>query len=135
MIIVLDTNILYKSPFKNPSFVALFDLLSRSENDMLVIPQLVIDETVNKCREAITAIQLVLEQQSREFQQWTGERLSLPLTNDKIQVTIAKYEQTLKDTLRRAGATIRSYPTTSHEQLVAKCLARRRPFSEYGQKG
>jgi PIN domain len=89
MIIVLDTNILYKSPLKNPSFVALFDLLSHSENDTLVIPQLVIDEAGNKCREAIAKIQRVLKQQSQEFQQWTGERLSLLLTDDEIQSTIA----------------------------------------------
>jgi hypothetical protein len=115
--------------------VALFDLLSRSENDTLVIPQLVIDEETNKCREAIAKIQHVLKQQLQEFQRWTGEGLSLPVTDDKVQSTIATYEQTLKDTLLRTGATIRSYPTTSHEQLVAKCLARKRPFSEDRQKG
>lgn len=135
MIIVLDTNILYKSPFKNPSFMALFDLLLRSENDTLVIPQLVIDEAVNKCREALGEIRLGLEHQSREFQKWTGEKLSLSLINDKIEDTIAAYEQTLRQTLRQVGAIICPYPKTSHEQLVAKCLSRRKPFSENGQNG
>ena len=135
MIIVLDTTILYRSPFKNSSFVALFDLLSRSKDNSLVIPQLVIDEVGNKCREAIAKIQHVLKQQLQEFQRWTGERLSSPVTDDKVESAMATYERTLKDTLLRAGATIRSYPTTSHEQLVAKCLARKRPFSEDGQKG
>src|SRR6266496_3406892 len=116
MITVLDTNILHKSPFGNPSFVALFDLLSRSKNDTLVIPQLVIEEETNKCREAIVKIQRTLKQQSQDFQQWTGKRLSLSLTDDEIQSTIATYGQTLKDHLLRAGATIRRYPTISHEQ-------------------
>src|SRR5260370_1248834 len=135
MIIVLDTNIVYKSRFKSPLFEALLDWLSRSEDDSLIIPQFVIDEAVNKCREAIVKIQLDLKRQLKELQEWTGEGLSLSLTDDKIQSTLATYEQTLKDTIRRASATIQPYPAASHEQLVAKCLARKKPFSGDGQKG
>ena len=46
MIIVLDTNIVRRLPFGKPSFIALFDLLARSEDDSLVIPQVVIDEEI-----------------------------------------------------------------------------------------
>jgi PIN domain len=120
---------------KNPSFKALFDLLSRSEDDSLAIPQLVMDEAINNFKEAITKIQSALKSQSREFQLWTGEELLPPGTNDKVQKTIAKYEQDLKDTLLQAGTIIRSYPATSHEQLVTKCLSRKRPFSEDGKEG
>lgn len=135
MIIVLDTNILYESHFEDPSFVALFDLLSRSENDSLVIPQLVIDETLNLCREAIAKIQRTLNQQIQHYHRWLGENLLSPLTDDKVQEAIATYQQNLVVALRRVEAEIRPYPETSHEVLVAKSLARKKPFTEGGQRG
>src|SRR2546428_6718334 len=130
MIIVLDTNILYESHFEDPSFVALFDLLSRSENDSLVIPQLVIDETLNLCREAIAKIQRTMNQQIQHYHRWLGENLLSPLTDDKVQEAITTYQQNLVVALRRVEAEIRPYPETSHEVLVAKSLARKKPFTE-----
>ena len=135
MIIVLDTNILYESHFEDPSFVALFDLLSRSENDSLVIPQLVIDEAVNLCREALARIQRTMTQQIQQYHRWLGENLLSPLTDDKIQEAIATYRHHLIDTFRRVEAEIRTYPVISHEVLVAKSLARKKPFTEDGQRG
>lgn len=135
MIIVFDTNILYESHFEDPSFVALFDLLSRSEDDSLVIPQLVIDETVNLCREAIAKIQRTINQQIQQYHRWLGENLLSPLTDDKVQESIATYQHNLIAALRRVEADIRPYPETSHEILVAKSLARKKPFTEDGQRG
>jgi predicted nucleic acid-binding protein len=135
MIIVLDTNILYESHFEDPSFVALFDLLSRSEDDSLVIPQLVIDETVNLCREAIAKIHKTMNQQIQHYHRWTRENLLSPLTDDKVQVAIATYQQNLNVVLSKVEADIRRYPKTSHEVLVARSLARKKPFTEDGQRG
>jgi predicted nucleic acid-binding protein len=117
MIIVLDTNILYESHFEDPSFVALFDLLSRSEDDSLVIPQLVIDEMVNLCREAIAKIQRTINQQIQHYHRWLGENLLSPLTDDKVQQAIATYQQNLNVALRRVEADIRPYPETSHTAM------------------
>lgn len=72
---------------------------------------------------------------AREFQGWTSKKSSFHLGEEQIREAIAAHDQTLKETMQRVGASIRPYPTISHEVLVAKCLARKKPFTEDGQKG
>lgn len=117
MIIVLDTNIFYASTLRDPSFTALFDFLARSQKASLHIPQLVLDEFINKWKEALDKIKHDLNRPLQDYSRWTGEKLVSPLAADKAEQALAAYESTFKDTLHRVGAVIRPYPTVSHRKV------------------
>src|SRR5574341_149436 len=124
MKVILDTNI-FVSDFMldKPAFRTLLSRLGTA-GLTLYVPRIVWDEAVNKYRE--------------EFEKTSSQMKKLGLTlphlhNSGRDLTTAEeakeeYSRLLQQRLKGVGAAILNYPDISHEKLVSRALARRKPF-------
>jgi hypothetical protein len=128
MDIVLDSNIFcadYK--LEGSAFRVFFGGLPRV-HARLVVPEIVIDEVVNKYRERILELNGDLRRVAHEAARLLGRELVTMLDKEVVDEEVSKYEHYLREQLGKAGATILPYPKTKHQELVRRALDRRRPF-------
>ncbi len=126
MYVVLDTNILVQDFWlKSASSVIFFNALNLVPAKLL-IPEIVLHETINKYKENL--IQLV-EQNLK-----TQNELSNHLKDDfrlppiDIKISTEAYEKYLRSTLQNYNAIILAYPTIDHKDVVKSILERQKPF-------
>jgi hypothetical protein len=132
-IIVLDTSVLI------PDFRlrgVLFRAVLRTAQDLrahIDIPKLVVDEFINKYREEL--------QNScdsmRRYENKIRSLISSPLRERRIDVPgqVALYSDWLRGELSKSNIRSPDYPNMSHELLVKRALAKRKPFDSEGQRG
>jgi hypothetical protein len=94
----------------------------------LLVPQIVLDEVVNKYRERLLTLADDLRRLRHEAQRLLRRDVVQQLSDEALKEEVQRYERYLREQLSTLGATILPYPATSHEQLVRRALARRRPF-------
>lgn len=101
----------------------------------LVVPEIVILETVNKFRESLDADAKKLSDTASKVTQKLGDYVEPPLHSFDVPDHMEAYEAYLRARLTEHGASIPSFPSVSHEEVVRRALARRRPFSQDGRRG
>lgn len=101
----------------------------------LLVPQVAVDEAVNKYREE-------LETPHREWQRASKRLRGLGAIDESevthaldLQAIEANFRQELTEKLTSARAEILPYPSVSHETVVRRALARERPFDAEGKHG
>jgi hypothetical protein len=128
MDVLIDTNVLYSDfrmegpefqMFLNHRHVVPFDLF---------VPEVVIDECVNKYRETVEETISTISDCNRQLKKLELDRYPDIDTSDKL--TLA-YRRDLERIIRLHGRII-PYPRTSHKDLVTRDLARKRPFKKSG---
>jgi hypothetical protein len=100
---------------------------------MLVVPELVIDETLNKWREKteeevekLRVTKKALEAYGLEVQ---------PPSPAEVEARIAKVEEDFRGALSGTNCLVPSYPQASHADVVKRALARDQPFDSRGKDG
>lgn len=128
MIVTIDTNIFVQDFwFENLQSRVFFEghsLLPVS----LYIPELVIDETVNKYKEKLT-------EKVKEYENINRDLNNLRKANQNYEIIdipeeTQKYQQFLTEKLKELNANIIPYPIISHKEIVSKILKRQKPFKK-----
>ena len=128
MKIALDTNVLVQDFwFESPHLkVFLEELLIIPAT--LHIPEIVIDETVNKYKEFLT--EKVTKQSEINSDITTLLKKDLKSTPINIDKATKDYQKFLMNKLNEVNVQILPYPEVEHKEVVKRILERRRPFKK-----
>ena len=108
--------------------------LARAGQIRLVVPELVIRETINKWSEKVTQLERHRTQAISELV--AARALRMPRTKQlNVEAAAASEERRLRELLETAEALVPAIPEVPHESVVARALARRRPFDNEGKDG
>jgi hypothetical protein len=100
---------------------------------VLVVPELVVREVVNKWREFVDKEVDRLAAPVRELEKY---EISVPVPSAaELEDLAAGVESSLRAALSGAGIVVAGFPRTSHEFVVSRALARRQPFDGAGKDG
>jgi predicted nucleic acid-binding protein len=131
--IVLDTSVLVHD-FRLRG--VLFRAVLRTVQDLrdhIYIPKLVIDELINKFREELQSSYDALHSHEDKIIKLTNS--SFRKRRVEVPEQVALYSAWLQSELSRNNIQSLDYPRISHESLVKRALARRKPFCPEGQRG
>jgi hypothetical protein len=130
--VVLDSSILVSDfGMTSGSFEVVLNE-ARNGRIRLVVPEIVILETVNKFRERMEDIRSEIEQQETQLRRLLGaiEPILAPLPS--TAAAVEAYESRLRAKLSQVAALTPSIPNIPHELVVDRALARRKPFARSG---
>lgn len=128
MKVTLDTNILVQDFWlESPQSKVFLDELNIIPAT-LYVPEIVIDETVNKFREFL--IEKTLEQ--KKVNSELSKLLKTEVVNSPIDIKAAsdRYKVFIIDKLNKVNAQILPYPKIDHKDVVRKILERNKPFKK-----
>lgn len=132
MLIIFDTNIIVSDfQMKGTNFQVLFENVRRT-GDRLAIPQIVIDEVLNKFKEKIKEHQINLDKNKNEVKRFTGRDLPITITPELSEELLEEYNVYLNGVIQEKTITILPYPQVPHEYLTKKAIEKKKPFSEKG---
>lgn len=132
MKISIDSNI-FISDFKLRSTrVSIFFDSLNSIPATLHIPEVVIDETVNKYKELLTAKVKSIEQSLKDLNKDLDITRKIP--EIKVNGEVHNYREFLIETLKKYNTEIIAYPEVSHKKVVERIFEKKHPFKS-GEKG
>ena len=135
MIVVLDANVIVADFRLNaPSSRLLIENLTQTGHK-LAVPELVIQEVVNKFSEKVAADVCRLLKLSQSLSRKLGEPVAAGVLPIQVPQHAAAYEEFLRNKLQEHGAMVPDFPNVSHESVVRRALDRRKPFSPDGRRG
>lgn len=131
--IILDTSVLVPD-FRLRGKV--FRAVLRTAQDLrdhIYIPKIVVDELINKFRRELQSYCDSLRSYEDKIKNLTGSHMG----ENRIDVSeqVVTYSDWLQSELSKNGIESIDYPVISHELLVKRALARRKPFCSEGQRG
>lgn len=130
MEIIIDTSILCQDfNISGKAFSRLLEGL-KAIPARLHVPEVVIDETVNKFCEVLAEAQKELQAANDKISRLGVNVHAQAYPNIKAQGEV--YRAELTDRLDKIGAKLVPYPTISHKKVVERDLARMRPFKAKG---
>lgn len=132
MKLVFDSNI-FCSDFwlQKSSFHILFENLERV-NITLCIPQLVLDESVNKYNEMAQAELSKINKSELSLRKTLGIEIDITNSSECVNEATNKYRTWLLNKLKSGKAILLPYPTISHEYLAKRAINKIRPFADNG---
>ncbi len=105
----------------------------------LVVPELVLREAVNLYRREFKAAAKALQTAVRDFGRLAaddvGAQLRGVLADRDGEEATAEYEKRLRDVFEKADGIVAPLPRASHDELITRALAGRRPFDQHGRRG
>jgi len=96
------------------------------------IPEIVLEEVVNKYREYLQGELQELEKTISRLKRITKTDLVFPQESIDLDKATEDYEVFLKDRLTSSKVTLLKYSNSSHKSLIDRALSRRKPFSKTG---
>jgi hypothetical protein len=125
--VLLDTNVLVAN-FQSGNAYKLLIEGARTRQLQLVVPELVLREAANKFRE-------MAAERAREYDKAVSglARLGMQVKakpDPDPAAAAVRYDANLRRTLRDINATIAALPDVTHDALLTKTLARRKPFRD-----
>jgi len=132
MWVVLDTTAILADPrLEGGAFRMLLASARRLHLD-IALPRVVLDEACNYAREQLQDIAVRSEKLSREIEKFTAKRPEPALLVAEALAAATGYRKLLEAKLRAAGVRLLPYPRLAHKAVVARDLARRKPFKRDG---
>lgn len=125
--VVLDTNILVANFRPSNAFKLLLEG-SRSDQIILIVPELVVREAANKYREHLSTKLRDLDKVASALRRF-DIHVEVPL-RDEPEARALLYERNLRGSLTAAGAAIPGLPDVPHAKLLQRALDRRKPFKD-----
>lgn len=135
MIVVLDTTEFFSDlRLRSPNFrlLAAFLSLTRAR---FVVPQVVVDETVNHFREQLAEQVRVAASCQRKIRKLMGDGEWCGVTGIDEVCEVGKYRQFLRDEIKAIGGTITDNDGINVDRLIERALDRRKPFDAQGHRG
>jgi len=133
MKIVLDTNIIFSDFHLTGAKIRNLCESVKSTGDIVYIPEIVIDESINKYRENLQKHKLNIDKGISDFNRLTENDAKNPITDDIVKTELDKFSKHFKKQIIELGIEIIPYPSISHKELVKRDLSRKRPFQESGK--
>lgn len=132
MIVVLDSSILVRDfQMRSAPFQVLFGAFRELENLRVVVPEVVLDETTAKLREAIADAFKKDRQAADALARLLGTEREEK--REPAELTLQDYcRLCLRNRLSSAGCELAPYPEATHREIVDRALARKAPFSSKG---
>ncbi len=135
MIVVLDTTETFGNPrLCGPNFDLLEKYLSRTRSQ-LILPQIVVEETVNHYREQVAERIASATRALRELGRTLGESEVYPPPSIDQSKAIEDYRRYLEKRIQELTGSVIGYGNVQLPNLVARSLGRQRPFDNNGQRG
>lgn len=128
MLVALDTNILVQDFWLDSPHSKVFLEELNVIPATLHIPEIVIDETVNKYREFLT--EKIEEQKKISIDIARLTRREVEKKKVDIEQITKEYKAYLEKKLQSANVQILPYPKIEHRDVVQRILERRRPFKK-----
>ena len=130
LIIVLDTNIFCRDFYARGTQM---QLLLKMGN--IIVPEIVFDETLNKHREKIRDAGSTAQKKVEEYNRLAYDEIKIDF-EEKYADEDTRYETFLTDLLLSHGVyPPEGYPNVEHKIVVARALARKKPFKPDGREG
>lgn len=134
MKVILDTNIIFSDFHLKGARIKNLCESVKSTGDTVHIPEVVVDESINKYREKTRECKLKIDRGISNFKRLTGKDVEdNPISDEFILKESEKYARSFKKQLQELGIKIIPYPSISHQELVKRDLARKKPFQETGK--
>ena len=131
--VVLDTNsFTLEAPLSSNPERLILDAASKGQV-ILVVPELIVREVVNKWRELARSQADKARAQIDKLTAY-GMAMKAPTRND-VARRGDDVEQEMRERLAAAGAQISDFPKVPHEDVVQRALDRRQPFDSAGKDG
>lgn len=130
MKIVLDTNILCQDYFLKSLQAQLLLENHKVINGNLCIPQVVVDETINRYKEDLQEAVEKATKTNRVLQKLLGSDENIDID---IENKVAVMSTELMKKLNQHKVDILPYPKVSHEEIVSRDLSRKKPFQRDGK--
>lgn len=135
MLVILDTNVIVGDfRLTAASSRLLIENLKQAGHE-LAVPELVVQEAVNKFREQLTDDAKSMVKLTHSVSQKLGQRITPCLHPIYIAKHVTEYDQFLRNKLREHGASTPPLPDVSHQEVIRRALDRRKPFSADGRQG
>ena len=134
MKIILDANILYGDfHLKGAKIKALCESV-KATGDVIYIPEIAVDELINKYIEQVQEYNLKLKKLFSEFTCLLDKMIEPnPFTEKIIEHEVENHRAYFMLQLKKLGIKIIPYPLIPHKELVKRDLARMKPFNVRGQ--
>lgn len=134
MKVILDTNIIFNDfHLKGAKIKGLCESVKLT-GDTVHIPKVVVDESINKYREKIEECKSAIDKAMSNFKRLAGEVVGDNFMYEEFMKEESKqYADNFMKRLRELEINIIPYPSTSHQELVKRDLARKKPFQETGK--
>lgn len=134
MKVILDTNIIFNDfHLKGAKIKSLCESVKLT-GDTVHIPKVVVDESINKYREKIEECKSAIDKAMLNFKRLAGEVVGDNFMYEEFMKEESKqYADNFMKRLRELEINIIPYPLTSHQELVKRDLARKKPFQETGK--
>lgn len=131
MRVILDTNVIVADRwFKGGAFRLLLECFELAD-DVIVLPQVVVDEAVNNLREAVTSKTSDAQAAAKGLAYLTNEEI-VQIPEIDLDKVLASYRQFLHSEVESRGGEVLPYPSVTHDSLVSRDLLRKKPFSAKG---
>jgi len=131
MKVIIDTTALVSDLRLGGSHFATFLQWLKAERYELVVPAVCVEETVNKFAERLAELLKSARRAERDLRALLATGDPLLRSPDEKQ-EIARYRLFLSTHLAKVGARIAAFPSISHEAVVERALARKKPFAISG---
>jgi len=135
MIIIPDSSVLVSNfQFSSKDFTTFFGFF-REAGHSIAIPDVVLQETLNKYTEKMDKDFRLLKQTINNIQIRSADRKSLHIAKDLEEGYTKRYQSYIDDICKAHSIEILPLPTIGHDVLVKRALFRSKPFSPDGRKG
>jgi len=133
VLVVVDTCIFAEDYHLRATLVRLLIEHCSTAGHQLVVPEVVVREVVNRYRESIEERRSKLLSAAMAVKDVTGREFQIDYSSDQLRADIQAYDHELRSAIIGHGGKIQPIPNTSHDALVGRDLARRKPFSKTGK--
>lgn len=128
-----DANVFLQDPRMTSEDWRLVREFIRRGEGRLIVPELVLQETVNKFRERLAEYQAEVQESASKLTNLIGSTCNV--ADLKIESEARHYDAYLRSKLTGMGTLILPFPKISHQELVNRDLAQIKPFAPKGGKG
>ena len=135
MVIIPDSSVLVSNfQFSSKDFTTFFGFF-REAGHSIAIPDVVLQETLNKYSEEMDKDFRSLKQTIKNIQIRSADRKSIHIAEDLEQGYAKRYQSYIDNICKSHSIEILPLPTIGHDILVKRALSRTKPFSPDGRKG
>jgi hypothetical protein len=136
MRVVLDSSVITERDWHLTSAAAQALLAAARQAQLeLVVPEVVVREVSTKLRERESDTMRKVNDARASLRKLQAARSQDARSVDDYALAGERLELDLRQRLKKARAKVASLPAVSHDELVNRALARRRPFDRQGRKG
>ena len=133
VLVVVDTCIFAEDYHLRTTLVRLLIEHCSTAGHQLVVPEVVVREVVNRYRERVEERRSKLLSAVEAVKDDTGREFQIDYSPDQLRADIQAYDHEFRNAIIGHGGKIQPIPNTSHDVLIGRDLARRKPFSKTGK--